>query len=40
MAKFIITFSTFTIDFDNIYGDELDVIGNVYDNPELLKGGI
>lgn len=40
MAKFIITFSTFTIDFDNVYGDELEIIGNVYDDLELLKGGI
>ena len=40
MAKFIITFSTFTIDFENIYGNELDVIGNVYDHPDILKGGI
>lgn len=40
MAKFIITFSTFTVDFDNVYGDELEIVGNVYDNPERLKGGI
>ena len=37
MAKFIITFSTFTVDFDSIYGGELEIIGNVYDTPELLK---
>lgn len=40
MAKFIITFSTFTVDFGSIYGDELEIIGNIHDNPELLKGGI
>lgn len=39
MAKFIITFSTFTINFDSIYKDELEIIGNVYDTPELLKAG-
>lgn len=40
MAKFIITFPTFTVDFANVYGKELEIVGNVYDNPELLKGGI
>ncbi len=40
MAKFIITFPTFTVDFANVYGEELEIDGNVYDNPELLKGGI
>lgn len=39
-ARFIITCSTFTVDFDNVYGYELEIVGNVYDNPELLKGGI
>lgn len=37
IAKFIITFSTFTIDFDNVYGRELEVVGNVYDNPEMME---
>jgi uncharacterized phage protein (TIGR01671 family) len=37
MAKFIITYSTFTVDFDNVYGDELEIVGNVYDNPEHLE---
>lgn len=40
MAKFIITFSTFTVDFDNVYGEELEIDGNVYDNPEHLERGI
>lgn len=40
IAKFIITFSTFTIDFDNVYGRELEIVGNVYDNPEHLERGI
>lgn len=39
-ARFIITFSTFALDFDSIYGSELEIIGNIYDDPELLKGGI
>lgn len=29
--------STFTVDFDNVYGDELEIVGNVYDNPEHLE---
>ena len=37
MAKFIITFSTFTVDFDSIYGGKLEIIGNIYDDHELLK---
>ena len=37
MAKFIITYSTFTVDFDSVCGEELEIIGNVFDNPELLK---
>ena len=37
MAKFIITFSTFTVDFDSVCGEELEIVGNVYDNSELLK---
>lgn len=40
MAKFIITFSTFTVDFDSVYGEELEIDGNVYDNPEHLERGI
>lgn len=36
-ARFIITCSTFTVDFDSVYGEELEIIGNVYDNPELLE---
>nr|DAK50722.1 MAG TPA: YopX protein [Caudoviricetes sp.] len=39
-ARFVITCSTFTVDFDNVYGCELEIVGNVYDDPELLKGGI
>ena len=37
IAKFIITFSTFTIDFDNVYGRELEIVGNIYDNPEMME---
>lgn len=37
VAKFIITFSTFTVDFDNVCGEELEIVGNVYDNPEMME---
>lgn len=36
-ARFVITCSTFTVDFDNVYGCELEIVGNVYDDPELLE---
>lgn len=36
-ARFIITCSTFTVDFDSVYGEELEIVGNVYDNAELIK---
>lgn len=39
-ARFIITCSTFTVDCDSVCGEELEIVGNVYDNPELLKFGV
>lgn len=39
-AKFIITFSTFTVDFDSVYGKELEIVGNVFDTPEFLEAGV
>lgn len=36
-ARFIITFSTFTVDFDSVCGEELEIVGNVYDNPEMME---
>ena len=39
-ARFIITCSTFTVNFNSVWSEELEIVGNVYDNPELLKGGI
>lgn len=38
-AKFILDFEDVVIDFDSFYNYEIEVIGNVYDNPELLKEG-
>ena len=38
-ARFIITCSTFTVNFNSVWSEELEIVGNVYDNPELLKAG-
>ena len=38
-AMFIVEFDTWFTDFDHIFGDELEIIGNIHDNPELLEGG-
>ncbi len=35
-ARFIIHYDGWIADFDNYYGYELEVIGNVYDNKNLL----
>jgi uncharacterized phage protein (TIGR01671 family) len=37
-ARFIIHFDGWIADFDNYYGKELEVMGNIYNNPELLGG--
>lgn len=36
-ARFIITCSTFTVDFDSVCGEELEIVGNIYDNPEMME---
>lgn len=36
-ARFCVAFDTWATDFDHLYGKELEVIGNVHDNPELLE---
>ena len=38
IARFIIRFDGWIADFDNYYGYELEVMGNIYSNPELLGG--
>lgn len=38
-ARYIIELLSIVIDFDNVYGHEVEVIGNIHDNPELLKTG-
>ena len=37
-AMFIVQFDTWCTDFDHIYPYELEIIGNIHDNPELLEG--
>ena len=36
-ARFCVQFDTWSTDFDHLYGKELEVIGNIHDNPELLE---
>ena len=36
-AMFVVEFDTWITDFDHINGCDLEVIGNVYANPELLE---
>ena len=38
-AMFMVKFDTWCTDFDHIYGSDLEVVGNIIDNPELLSGG-
>ena len=35
-AMFMVKFDTWCTDFDHIYGSDLEVVGNIIDNPELL----
>ena len=37
-ARFIIHFDGWIADFDSFYGSDLEVFGDIYDNPELFKG--
>lgn len=36
-GRFILNGDSLTVDFDNFYGHECEVIGNIFDNPELLE---
>ena len=38
-AMFVVQFDTWLTNFDHMYGKNLEVIGNIHDNPELFKGG-
>lgn len=35
-SLFVIVFEGLTISFDNVYGRECEIVGNRFDNPELL----
>ena len=37
-ARFVIEFASFITDFDNYNNGSIEVIGNIYDNPELIGG--
>lgn len=36
-ARFVMNSETLTVDFDNYWGNQVEVIGNVYENADLLK---
>ena len=38
-ARYVVIYDNIITDFDNWYGEDLEVIGNIYDNPELLEEG-
>ena len=38
-CQFAMMWENFYRDFEDVYDHDVEVIGNVFDNPELLKGG-
>ena len=38
-ARFVMDGDGLTVDFDNFYPYEVEVVGNIHDNPELLEVG-
>lgn len=36
-AMFVVEFDTWLTDFDHLYGKDLEVIGNIHDNPEMME---
>lgn len=36
-ARFVMNSETLTVDFDNYWGYQVEVVGNVYENSDLLK---
>lgn len=37
-ARFVIEFASFIVDFSDYNNGDVEVIGNIYDNPELIGG--
>ena len=37
-AMLLVTFDSWCVDFDHYSAKKLEVVGNIHDNPELLKG--
>ena len=38
-ARFVMSGDSIVVDFDNFWSYEVEVMGNIHDNPELLEGG-
>lgn len=38
-AQFVMSGDSFVVTFDNYWSHEVEVIGNIFDNPELLESG-
>ena len=36
-ARFVVNVDGLTVDFDNYWSYEVEVVGNIVDNPELLE---
>lgn len=36
-TRFVLDGDGFTVDFDNFYGYECEIVGNIFDNPELME---
>lgn len=36
-ARFVMNSETLTVDFDNYWGYQVEVVGNAHENPELLQ---
>ena len=36
-AMFAVCFDTWLTDFDHLYGKDVEIVGNIHDNPELLE---
>ncbi len=38
-ARFVMTSETLTVDFDNYWGYQVEIISNIFNNPDFLKQG-